>query len=84
MSDFARDIYVGRERRITLNPRHPLGHLNDLGGDDFFPEWGQPGHYGKQCIISHALHFIRDYMKLFGILKLCMCLLIFITATDLP
>ena len=33
--------------------------------------------------ISYALHFIRDYMKLFGILKLfIMCLLIVITATD--
>ena len=32
--------------------------------------------------ISYALHFIRDYMKLFGILKLfIMCLLIFIIAT---
>ena len=29
--------------------------------------------------ISYALHLIRDYMKLFGILKLfIMCLLIFI------
>ena len=33
--------------------------------------------------ISYGLHFIRDYMKLFGILQLfIMCLLIFITATD--
>ena len=33
--------------------------------------------------ISYALHLIRDYVKLFGILKLfIMCLLICITATD--
>ena len=38
MSDFATDIYVGRERRITLNPRHPPGHLNDVA--DHLPRRG--------------------------------------------
>ena len=30
--------YVGRERRITLNPRHPPGHLNDVA--DHLPRRG--------------------------------------------
>ena len=30
MSDVATDIHVGRERRITLVPRHHPGHLTDV------------------------------------------------------
>ena len=30
MSDFATDIHVGWERRITLVPRHHPGHLTDV------------------------------------------------------
>ena len=39
MSDFATDIYVGREMRITLNPRHPPGHFNDVA-DHLSCRWG--------------------------------------------
>ena len=131
MSDFATDIHVGRERRITLVPPSPSRTFDRCSGPSATYESNSqdsidtrsyktgisvPGHswtlapwqatqnwqvahplFRRRWLfsrigtawtfmasnISYALHFIRDYMKLFGILKLfIICLLIFITATD--